>query len=64
MGDRYFKQIGLIKKDVYGRLSKTYISDVNFDCAYPAIVWGGKSWLIAYEAIRDDDTKVIQVISK
>jgi hypothetical protein len=64
MGDRYFKQIGLIKKDVHGRLSKTYISDVNFDCAYPAIVWGGKSWLIAYEAIRDDDTKVIQVISK
>ena len=53
MGDRYFKQIGLIKKDVRGRLTKTYISDVNFDCSYPAIKWGGKSWLIAFEAVKN-----------
>jgi hypothetical protein len=53
MGDRYFKQIGLIKKDVRGRLTKTYISDVNFDCSYPAIKWGGKSWLIAFEGLKN-----------
>jgi len=53
MGDRYFKQIGLIKKDVRGRLTKTYISDVNFDCSYPTIKWGGKSWLIAFEAVKN-----------
>ena len=53
MGDRYFKQIGLIKKDVRGQLTKTYISDVNFDCSYPAIKWGGKSWLIAFEGLKN-----------
>jgi hypothetical protein len=53
MGDRYFKQIGLIKKDVRGRLTKSYISDVNFDCSYPTIIWGGKSWLIAFEAVKN-----------
>jgi len=59
MGDRYFKQIGLIKKDVRGRLTKTYISDVNFDCSYPAIKWGGKSWLIAFEAVKNRINPII-----
>ena len=53
MGDRYFKQIGLVKKDVKGQLTKTYISNTDFDCSYPAITWGGNSWLIAFEGVKN-----------
>jgi hypothetical protein len=53
MGDRYFKQIGLIKKDIKGQLTKTYISNTDFDCSYPAITWGGNSWLIAFEGVKN-----------
>jgi hypothetical protein len=58
-GDRYYKQIGFIRKDVKGKLIKTYISDSAYDCAYPAIVWGGKSWIIAFEAAKGAEQVVV-----
>jgi hypothetical protein len=61
--DRYFKQIGFVLKDAKGKLTKSYVSDPSYDCAYPVIKWNGKSWVIAYEAIRDSQ-QLIQVIAK
>lgn len=52
-GDRYFKQIGLVVKDLNGKLTKKYISDPKWDCSYPAIQWSGKTWLVAFEAVKD-----------
>ena len=63
-GDRYYKQIGFVVKDLSGKLTKSYVSDPAFDCSYPAIIWGGKSWIIAYEAVKEEVNQVVQVISK
>jgi hypothetical protein len=52
-GERYYKQIGLIVKDAKGNLTKSFVSDSNYDCSYPAIKWNGKSWVIAFEAVKD-----------
>ena len=62
-GERYYKQIGLIIKDVLGHLKKSYVSDSTFDCSYPAIRWNGKSWVIAYEAVRESQ-QTIQLLFK
>jgi hypothetical protein len=62
-GQRYYKQIGLIVKDAKGNLKKSFVSDPAYDCSYPAIKWNGKSWVIAYEALKDSQ-QVIQVIEK
>jgi hypothetical protein len=62
-GERYYKQIGLIVKDAKGNLKKSFVSDPAYDCSYPAIKWNGKSWVIAYEALKDSQ-QVIQVIEK
>ncbi len=62
-GERYFKQIGLVVKDKKGILRKSYVSDPSFDCAYPVIQWTGKSWIIAYEAVKDSQ-QLIQVVEK
>ncbi len=58
-GDRYYKQIGCIRKDVKGKLTKTYVSDPSYDCANPMIAWGGKSWIIAYEAVKGPEQVVL-----
>jgi hypothetical protein len=63
-GDRYYKQIGFVVKDLSGKLTKSYVSDPDFDCSYPAIIWGGKSWIIAFEAVKGEQNQVVQVISK
>jgi hypothetical protein len=63
-GDRYYKQIGFVVKDLSGKLTKSYVSDPAFDCSYPAIIWGGKSWIIAFEAVKEEGNQVVQVISK
>ncbi|MEY2940327.1 MAG: hypothetical protein RJA67_12 [Bacteroidota bacterium] len=63
-GDRYYKQIGFVVKDLSGKLTKSFVSDPAFDCSYPAIIWGGKSWIIAFEAVKDEVNQVVQVISK
>ncbi len=62
-GERYFKQIGFIVKDVKGDLKKSYVSDAAFDCSYPAIIWNGHAWVIAYEAVNDAE-QTIQVLLK
>jgi len=62
-GDRYYKQIGFILKDFKGKLTKTYVSDPTFDCSYPAIIWNGNSWVIAFEA-KKDTMQAIQVVNK
>ena len=62
-GDRYFKQIGFVVKDVKGKLTKSYVSDPSFDCAYPVITWNGESWVIAFEANKDS-MQQIQVVFK
>jgi hypothetical protein len=62
-GERYFKQIGLIVKDIKGNLKKSVVSDSAYDCAYPVITWNGKSWVIAYEAVKDTH-QVIQVVAR
>jgi hypothetical protein len=62
-GDRYFKQIGFVLKDAKGKLTKSYVSDPAYDCAYPVIKWNGKSWVIAYEAVQDVRQQ-IQVVRK
>jgi hypothetical protein len=62
-GERYYKQIGFIVKDVQGKLTKSYVSDPGFDCAYPVITWNGKSWVIAYESVKDTQ-QVIQVVAR
>jgi hypothetical protein len=62
-GDRYFKQIGFVLKDAKGKLTKSYVSDPAYDCAYPVIKWNGKSWVIAYEAVQDVRQQ-IQVVLK
>jgi hypothetical protein len=60
-GERYYKQIGMVVKDAKGKLTKKYISDKQWDCSYPVIKWNGKSWLVAFEAVKDG-VQVIQVI--
>ena len=61
--ERYYKQIGLIIKDVSGHLKKSYVSDSTFDCSYPAIRWNGISWVIAFEAVKDSQ-QTIQLLFK
>jgi hypothetical protein len=39
------------------------VSDPSFDCAYPVITWNGKSWVIAYESVKDAQ-QIIQVVEK
>jgi hypothetical protein len=58
-GERYFKQIGFVLKDLSGKLTKTYVSDSAFDCSYPVIKWGGKSWIIAFEAVKGAQQVVV-----
>jgi hypothetical protein len=53
----------LIIKDVKGNLKKSFVSDSAFDCSYPAIIWNGKSWVIAYESVKDAQ-QLIQVVEK
>ena len=62
-GERYYKQIGFVLKDAKGKLTKSYVSDPAYDCAYPVIKWNGKSWVIAYEAVQDVRQQ-IQVVRK
>ena len=62
-GERYYKQIGLIIKDVSGHLKKSYVSDSTYDCSYPAIKWNGISWVIAFEAVKDSQ-QTIQLLFK
>jgi hypothetical protein len=52
-----------VVKDVKGKLTKSYVSDPSFDCAYPVITWNGKSWVIAFEANKDS-MQQIQVVFK
>jgi hypothetical protein len=63
-GERYYKQIGFVLKDAKGKLTKSYVSDPAYDCSYPAIIWGGKSWVIAYEALKEGENQVIQILTK
>jgi hypothetical protein len=63
-GERYYKQIGLIVKDVKGNLKKSVVSDSAYDCAYPVITWNGKSWVIAYESLKEGENQVIQILTK
>lgn len=58
-GARYFKQIGFIHKDIKGKLTKTYVSDSSYDCAYPVIIWRGNSWMIAFEAVKGAEQVVM-----
>jgi hypothetical protein len=46
-------------KDLSGKLTKTYVSDSAFDCSYPVIKWGGKSWIIAFEAVKGAQQVVV-----
>jgi hypothetical protein len=40
------------------------VSDPAYDCAYPVIKWNGKSWVIAYEAVKEGENQVIQILTK
>jgi hypothetical protein len=63
-GDRYSKQIGFVLKDAKGKLTKSFVSDPAYDCAYPVIKWNGKSWVIAYEAAKEGGEQTIQIVTK